>query len=63
MGLIERVLPKLFLFVLLLIGMFFIRPDGTTKSAMCSLGYDSYCTPEWRAINAEKDVTIRLLPN
>lgn len=44
--LIDKVLPKLFLFVLLLIGMFFTRPDHTTKAAMCSLGYTSYCPAE-----------------
>jgi hypothetical protein len=38
--------PRLLLFVLLLLGMFIIRPDGTTKAAMCSLGFSGYCTAE-----------------
>ena len=43
---ISKILPKVFLFVLLLSGMFLVRPDHTTKAAMCSLDFKSYCPAE-----------------
>lgn len=49
MSFIERILPKLFLFVLLALGSFLWHPNGTTKAAFCSMGFDSYCDDELRA--------------
>lgn len=31
------------IFILLMVTMFWTRPDPTTRAAMCSLGFASYC--------------------